>query len=261
MRERLKALLPRNTFLYRFCKLYADRYNAENNDNIHTNGELRLMRTILPHCDIVFDVGANIGDWTALALTLNPSLQIHCFEPSPITFQRLHERNLKSSVTCNNFGLSSAPGETMLYVFDDCAGTNSLYKRQGLEDGWGLNEQQRVETVQLDTLDAYFERAKVQVIDFMKVDVEGHELEVFKGGGGLLKQHKIKRIQFEYGGCNIDARVLLKDIFDFFASYDYVFYKIFPRELRHVPRYDQRLENFQYQNWVVMAPDIRGKRP
>ena len=94
------------------------------------------------------------------------------------------------------------------------------------------------------------------MIDLMKVDVEGHELEVFKGAVGMLAQGKIKRIQFEYGGCNIDSRVLLKNLFDFLVPYGYTFYKVFPRELRRVPRYDQRLENFQYQNWVVMANDV-----
>jgi FkbM family methyltransferase len=257
MRERLKALLPRNTFLYRFCKLYTDRYNAENNDNIHTNGELRLMQTVLPHCDIVFDVGANIGDWTSMALEINPRLQIHCFEPSAATYQRLQAR---ARAICNNFGLSSAPGEMPLWVFADGDGKNSLYKRHGLEDGWGLAEQQQEETVRLDTLDAYCHRAMVQVIDLMKVDVEGHELEVFKGAVGMLSQGKIKRIQFEYGGCNIDSRLLLKDLFDFFAPYGYSFFKIFPHELRHIPRYDQRLENFQYQNWVVMAPNVGSTR-
>ena len=143
-----------------------------------------------------------------------------------------------------------------LWVFADGAGINSLYKRQGLEDGWGLAEQQQAETVRLDTLDDYCQRAGVQVIDLVKVDMEGHELEVFKGAAGMLAQGKIKRIQFEYGGCNIDSRVLLKDLFEFLLPYGYAFYKVFPRELRRVPRYDQRLENFQYQNWVVVANDV-----
>ena len=86
--------------------------------------------------------------------------------------------------------------------------------------------------------------------------MEGHELEVFKGAAGMLTQGKIKRIQFEYGGCNIDSRVLLKDLFEFLLPYGYAFYKVFPRELRRVLRYDQRLENFQYQNWVAMANDV-----
>jgi len=254
MKEQFLKLLPRNAFLYGACKGYVDRYNNENEDNIHTNGELRLIQTVLPQCTTVFDVGANVGDWMSLALKINPRLKIHCFEPSVATFQRLQAREGKA--IRNNFGLSSAPSEMTLWVFAEGAGINSLYKRQGLEDGWGLAEQQQTETVRLDTLDAYCQRNGVQVIDFMKVDVEGHELEVFKGAVGMLSQGKIKRIQFEYGGCNIDSRVLLKDLFDFLLPYSFTFYKIFPHELQRVPRYDQRLENFQFQNWVAVMNDV-----
>ncbi len=254
IKEQFLKLLPRNAFLYRVAKRYVDRYNNENESNMHTNGELRLMQTVLPRCATVFDVGANVGDWMALALKINPRLKIHCFEPSTATFQRLQARG--GGAVCNNFGLSSAPSEMTLWVFAEGAGINSLYKRQGLEDGWGLAEQKQTETVRLDTLDAYCHRVGVPVIDLMKVDVEGHELEVFKGAIGMLAQGKIKRIQFEYGGCNIDSRVLLKDLFDFLLPYGFTFYKVFPHELRRVPRYDQRLENFQYQNWVAVTNDV-----
>ena len=253
MREYLANNVPRNNFFYRACKSYVDLFNAENNDNIHTNGELRLMRSVLPKCKTVFDVGANIGEWTALAMEINPLLQIHCFEPSDATFQLLQARG---GAICNNFGLSSQPGEMTLWVFTDAAGINSLYKRQGLEDGWGLAEQQRKETARFDTLDAYCQRSGMQMIDFLKVDVEGHELEVFKGAKEMLEKSAIKYIQFEYGGCNIDARLLLKDIFDFFTPYHYVLYKIYPHDQRCVSRYDQRLENFQYQNWVAVANGV-----
>lgn len=246
--------LPANALLYRFCRRYVEHYNGENNDDIQTNGELQFMQSILPQCSTVVDVGANVGDWTALALSINSSLQVHCFEPSAVTFQRLKARNF-DGVILNNFGMSSTPGERTLYVFTDGAGTNSLYCREGLEDGCGLGPQQWEESVRVDTIDAYCQRAGVQVIDLMKVDVEGHELEVFKGAAGMLAQGKIKRIQFEYGGCNIDSRVLLKDIFGYLLPSGYTLYKIHARELRHVPRYDQRLENFQYQNWVAAIND------
>lgn len=252
-RAQLLALLPRNSFFYRVCKRYVDHYNGANNSDIDTNGELRLMQAVLPGCSTVFDVGANVGDWAALALSINPHVHIHCFEPSAATFQHLQARGL--AAICNNLGLSSVPGDVTFWVFADGAEGNSLYKRQGLEDGWGQPEQQRSEIVRLDTLDAYCQRVGVNSIDFMKVDVEGHELEVFKGGAGMLSQGKIKRIQFEYGGCNIDSRVLLKDIFAYLLPYGYTLHKIHPRELRRVPRYDQRLENFQYQNWVAVIND------
>ncbi len=256
MSARLVELLPLNPRFYRASKHYVDRYNGENNDNIRTNGEQRFLRSVLPQCLTVFDVGANVGDWTTMALAINPSLQIHCFEPSIVTFQLLQAR---VKAVCNNFGLGSAPGEGTLWTFADGAGINSLYRRQGLQDGWGLAEQQQVETVRLDTLDAYCQRIGVQMIDLMKVDVEGHELEVFKGAVGMLSQRKIRRIQFEYGGCNIDSRVFLKDLFGFLASYKYSLHKVYPGELRRVPRYVQRLENFQYQNWVALSPEINNE--
>jgi hypothetical protein len=60
-------------------------------------------------------------------------------------------------------------------------------------------------------------------------------------------------VQFEYGGCNIDSKVLLKDIFEFFSGMNYRFYKIFPDRLKFFQRYDQRLENFKYQNWLLIS--------
>jgi hypothetical protein len=67
-------------------------------------------------------------------------------------------------------------------------------------------------------------------------------------------------IQFEYGGCNIDSKVLLKDIFEYFSGMNYRFYKIFPDRLKFFQRYDQRLENFKYQNWLLIS-EKSGTRP
>ena len=242
--------------LYRVCRRYVDRYNGENDNDIHSNGELRFMRQMLPHCQTVFDVGANVGKWAALALTINPTLNLHCFEPSQTIYQRLIANAFPPNVICNDFGFGSAPGQKALYVFEEGSGLNSLYKRQGLEDGWGLAPQQHTETVYLDTVDHYCQERKILEIDFLKVDVEGHELHVFKGASGMLTKGRIRIIQFEYGGCNIDARVLLKDLFEFFQPFGYAFYKIYPQELRQIERYDQRLENFQYQNWAVVRRDL-----
>jgi len=251
----LLNLLPSdNSFLYSFCNQYACRYKGEGDGNIKANGELRLMRKGLPKCHTVFDIGANVGQWAKLSLQINPRLNLHCFEPSGATFQRLISNQFPSNVICNNLGLSSAPGETSLHVFSEGSALNSLYQRQGLE-GYGILPQQKKETIRLETMDTYCEAHDLQKsgVDFCKIDVEGHELEVFKGMKGMLSKKTVKLIQFEYGGCNIDSRVLLKDIFDFFKLYEYTFYKIFPKRLLKVPQYDQCFENFQYQNWVIIA--------
>lgn len=68
----------------------------------------------------------------------------------------------------------------------------------------------------------------------------------------MLGGDRIQRIQFEYGGTYIDARILLKDIFDLLVPLGFKIHKIYPKALRPVERYDQRLETFQYQNLVAL---------
>jgi FkbM family methyltransferase len=206
---------------------------------------------VLPRCQTVFDVGANVGDWTALALSIRPGLAVHCFEPSRFTYQKLLERKFPSTVICSNFGLSSSVKETKLHVFDGASPLNSLYPRAGLDD-LGIKSQLQEEVIQLSTADRYCRERGISQIDFLKLDVEGHELEVFKGMSELLSKGQVQVIQFEYGGCNIDAGVLLKDIWRFLEGFGYAFHKIYPNGIKRAAHYSQTFENFQYQNWAVI---------
>jgi hypothetical protein len=147
--------------------------------------------------------------------------------------------------------LGSREEERKLYIFKEGATINSLYKRRGLESV-GLETQRQEENIRLETLDGYCRKTGIEKIDYLKIDVEGHELEVFKGALQMLKNNQIGIIQFEYGGANIDAKVLLKDLFEFFQNYNYTLYKIYPKGLHRKRRYDQQLENFQYQNWAAV---------
>ncbi|HXH94717.1 MAG TPA: FkbM family methyltransferase [Thermoanaerobaculia bacterium] len=245
--------MPRESrYLYRLSKKYVDRYRNENNGDMRSNGEERFLASVLPACRVVFDVGANVGDWAKIALSVNPRVNLHCFEPSHATYARLVASRFPPNVLCNNIGLGSTPSEGRLLIFEDGSGLNSLYRREGLEAGWGIDTNTREESIQLDTLDNYVESQGITSrIDLCKIDVEGHELEVLRGMKATLGRRQMGMIQFEYGGCNIDSRVLLKDIFSFLHGFKYELFKIWPAELRHVPKYDQRLENFQYQNWVA----------
>ena len=246
-------LPPGHPLIFQFCRNYVDAFNNENNSDIHTNGEYTLMRKYLPESKMVFDVGANIGLWSKLALEINHSIILHSFEPSHPTYITLLN-NLKSreNVICNNFGLSSSRQRAELLVFEKESGMNSLYPREGLEDGWGIHPQSIKEDIELRTLDDYCAEKEIRQIDFLKVDIEGNELELFRGAKNLLSNNQIRLVQFEYGGTYIDSRTFLKDIFKFFNNYPtYRFYKIFPSSLKLFEHYDQREENFQYQNWVV----------
>ena len=178
--------LPTNAMFYRFCRRYVEHYNGEKNSDMHSNGELRWLRQVLPQCKVVFDVGANVGDWTALALSINPAIHVHCSEPSTATFQHLQARSLGGHVSLNQMGLSASAGEMTLHLFAEAAGTNSLYYREGLNSARTQTEQ-----IHLDTLDAYCPQTNVNEIDLLKLDVEGHELMVLRGAGQTLAQGRL----------------------------------------------------------------------
>ena len=256
LRKSAARVLPTQGFAFRVARKIVNLHNGDNDCDLETNGELLVATAVLPHCRVVFDVGANVGDWTSLALKINPNAQYHCFEPSLPTFRALSAHPFPANVTRNAFGLGAAAEERKLFVYGGGLGSNSLYFRTGLPD-----TQQFEETIAIRTLDDYCVEQSIESVDFVKIDVEGHELAVLKGASRMLTRGAIGAIQFEYGGCYIDARVLLKDIWEHVLSLNgsYSFYKIFPDGPRAVAKYEQKLETFQYSNWLIARSDWTQK--
>ncbi len=230
--------------------MYTGHYEGSN-PNFEKDGERQIVQRCISHSNIVFDVGANQGEWAKLVLKYHPDIELHCFEISMPTYQKLSSQNFPKNVRLNNFGVSSRNGEATLFVFAEGADTNSLYKRSGLEH-WGVKPQEKEEVVSLRALDDYCLEKNIRNVDFLKIDVEGHELEVLQGSSLMLRQGRIAIIQFEYSGAYIDARILLKDVFELFKGLPYQFYKIVPMGVLPVHAYTQELENFQYSNYLAI---------
>jgi hypothetical protein len=72
----------------------------------------------------------------------------------------------------------------------------------------------------------------------------------------MLKNGSIRVIQFEYGGCNLDARVYLGDIWDFLEPHGFRFSKLYPEGPRQIEKYQQSLETFKYSNWIAIHNSI-----
>ena len=247
----LLYLIPRE-LRYEICRHHANKEFAENRSDFNTNGEFWLLNTILPEIKIVFDVGSHVGEWADQLLRLNPSIHLHCFEPCKNTFQVIQRKKYEKNVICNNFGLGSDNTQKKLFVYGDLSEGNSLYLRRGLENIVGTEIQAETEQVEIRTLDSYCCEKDIKEIDFLKIDVEGSELEVIKGGKEYFEGERIKIAQFEYGGSYIDSRILLKDFFDFFNGMNYSIFLLYPTRVCLIPYYDQRLENFQYKNFLVI---------
>lgn len=115
----------------------------------------RVMRKRNP---IVFDVGANIGGYTQKLIKCIPNAKIHSFEPAQATFKTLSQNIKADNVTLNNFGISDACSESILFYEKENSVLASLYNRQ--LDYFGL-DLSKSETVKLDTIDNYCNNKKI----------------------------------------------------------------------------------------------------
>lgn len=127
--------------------------------------------------DSVLDIGANVG-WYSINLALSRrKSQIHCFEPIPQTFSYLRknlELNAVANVTAYNFGFSDSAGVFDFYFYEEGSGNASSANISDRDDV-------QVCQCQVTTLDQFTTEKQIAV-DFIKCDVEGAELLVFRGG-------------------------------------------------------------------------------
>jgi FkbM family methyltransferase len=134
--------------------------------------------------DYVIDVGANIGIFTSqLAHRVGPSGRVFAFEASPVHFQTV-KRNIElqglSQVKLNNFALADKESVAMHFTTRSSGSLVSDYSQFGME----LRETNQVQTRRLDDVLSDEEARRVT---FMKIDVDGNEIDVLRGSENVLR--------------------------------------------------------------------------
>lgn len=235
----------RSKSLFKLCRFYVNTFTNDMDCYFYTNGEYKIAKKLLPHCKIVFDVGAGTGEWSKIALAMNQDvMEIHAFEPSNKGYDAILAKRLLIKV--NKLALGARNEESLLYC-GTFGGSNSIHHSTYIP------EEQKKETITVTTLDDYCQKNNIKTIDYLKIDVEGHELSVLKGASRMLSEGNIRYIQFEYGPNYIDADCLLKDVFEFMKATNphYQFAKIMQNKLLPVPNYHYQYENFLNSNWLI----------
>jgi FkbM family methyltransferase len=141
----------------------------------HQRRELREHRDLLAQFikpdDLVFDVGANIGERSDLMLSMGA--KVVAFEPQPALAREVRARGSKKRLTVveTAVGAESGTGELFLTASTGMASLRPDWK--------GVSEDRGKITVSVTTLDAEIKRYGVPT--FCKIDVEGFEVDVLKG--------------------------------------------------------------------------------
>jgi len=153
---------------------------------VHESESTKQYKKTLQSGMTVFELGANIGYYALIgAKIVGPNGRIIAFEPSPVNM-----RAFKTNVTLNNLedivdlyqrGVGAKTGK-MQFNLVNKGNMSSFYNRS---NGGGIKTLESIE-VDVISIDDFFENKQIK-IDYMRMDVEGYEYEIFQGMTKFLK--------------------------------------------------------------------------
>ena len=162
--------------------------------------ELLHARRMVGPGSVIFDIGANFGYYALmLAAGLRQACEVHAFEPTEATFQRLSRHIALNEMECihaHRLALSDAPGTASMHGREHNSGAAFLELGEG--------------EVRVSTLDEFVAERGLRRLDFMKIDVEGFEERVLRGGERVLRElrphilFEVQPITLERAGSSVD---------------------------------------------------------
>lgn len=156
--------------------------------------ELELVRYAaenVPQAGVVLDVGANVGLVTFQLLARRPDLRIYAFEPNQrnvAAWRRNRELNPHGVAELSEVAVGSETGSGTLVVPSD-SGSGFIDSGSG--------------GVAVITLDSFLRDRGIEVVELLKLDVEGFEHRVLRGAHESIDARRIRRIVCEFNDAHL----------------------------------------------------------
>lgn len=177
----------------------------------------------IKECDVVVDVGVHVGLHLEQFINLvGPSGRVIGFEPIPELFTEVAHRFSAPHVELHNIALGSVSGTSSFVVARGALGESGLKERVFNAGNEVRPESIEVRVAKLDDL-----LAGVEALDYMKMDIEGGEIDSLRGSTRLIHQHR-PVISLEYGWAGYTAYGYNADtLYELASSWDYVLFDLF----------------------------------
>ncbi|MDP3996398.1 MAG: FkbM family methyltransferase [bacterium] len=226
-----------------------------NPGNYIVSGESFVIKNILKKEtsgkeQILFDIGANKGNYAEMLCKELPESKIFAFEPNFRAYEILKRKFADRTVKVLNKGLGSDKSVKKIYSYAEDSGSShsSTFKEvfTKIHQVENLTEMDFACT----TIDDFCAENKIDEVDFIKIDTEGGELDILKGARRMLKENRIKFIQFEFNEMNVVSRVFLKDFYEILGQYE--LFRLHEKGLIPLGSYNPKNEIFQFQNILAI---------
>ena len=208
--------------------------------------DLKTVKYFVNPGDLAIDVGANIGVITLfLSRLVGDSGCVYSIEPNPMTFEILSHNVSKlklNNVNLLNYGISDKNRLAIMEVPKyDNSGNENFYQSM-IVDSSKKNNLLRHYKVELKSLDCLLSEIS-QKVSFVKIDVEGHELQAIKGAMQLINQFK-PALLIEVSGDPDDKGSATNNLFEQLMSIGYLPYCFDGNILRRRVKGDKSINYF-----------------
>lgn len=216
--------------------------------------EIHYILSALRPGDTAVDIGCHKGGYLYwMRRRVGQHGRVYAFEPQPRLFEYLTkiQKQLNfSNVQLENMGLSSQTGSMSLHIPASSSGTSpgATLNAVAEADSAGFHHHR----VEVTTLDAYFHDRDIRPA-LLKIDVEGHELEVLKGGRALLDACR-PRILMECENRHLSGGDV-QEVFRFLLERGYSGRFIHRGKLRPLAEFDAAVHQHQGLGRFWEAPD------
>lgn len=250
-----RILYPVNKFIY---MLGLRGIGILNYENKKLSGDYTFLKKFFSQRKenvVVFDIGANVGEYSKIVRGFNKNAAIYAFEPHPVTFKTLKENASLYNFSAFCFGCGEKEGKLKFYDYNhDNGSSHASFCKDVIEK---IHKSIAMETeavmVRLDNF--VLNELQPGKIDLLKIDTEGYDFMVLKGAEKLIRENLIDIIQFEFNEMNVMTRVFFKDFYDLLFNYN--FYRLLPDGPVSLGNYDPKLyEIFAFQNIVAIRKDL-----
>lgn len=200
--------------------------------------EFNLIRRVLKDGDVAIDVGANMGYYSLwMSKFVAKSGLVIAFEPDEVNYAKLNENislnNLANRIQTEKKAVNNVSG---LISF-----TTSLDGENHITSDDVLNN------VIIDSikLDDYFKAKDIQGVTYLKIDVEGFEMNVLQGCTESLLEKRINIIQLEINNTIVNSGTDKIDLLNLLKHYNYILCNYDVKANRLIPiQYNPDRENY-----------------
>ena len=186
-----------------------------------------LLRRYIGPSMVVFEVGANIGAHTFSIARMLKNGKLFSFEPTTYAFGKLRRNvslNTFNNIVIEKIALSDVAEDR---VISSASSSDTMPFKASWNVGGGTKNRS-VETIHFETLDHYVLKNQLDRVDFIKIDTDGYEMKVLRGGIATIKKFRPMMLieaghLFNRGGDSLDQFIaLIGDLgYDIHSKYDY----------------------------------------